>query len=90
VGIDHIGPMGPYRFNAPNQQRTRAAEQLAAPSEGAREDSINLSSAARELAEASPEQRAELVRRIQRQVESGTYSVDPAALARQMVERGDL
>jgi len=90
VGIDHIGPVGPYRFNASNQQRTRAAEQPAAPSEGAREDSINLSSAARELAEASPEQRAELVRRIQRQVESGTYSVDPAALARQMVERGDL
>lgn len=91
MGIDRTGPIGPYRFTGPNSadrgrsQRRRDAG--GAPTPG---DSINLSSAARELASAPPEEREELVRRIRAQVQAGSYQVDPDAIARRMVNSGDV
>ncbi|MGE3962136.1 MAG: flagellar biosynthesis anti-sigma factor FlgM [Dehalococcoidia bacterium] len=91
MGIDRTGPVGPFRFagsqaeHARNAYRRQPAEQASS-----REDSINLSSAARDLANADPAQRDELVRRIRSQVQSGTYRVDADTVARQMVNRGDV
>lgn len=91
MGIDRTGPVGPFRFagsqaeHARQSYRRQQAEPAATP-----EDSINLSSAARDVANADPAEREELVRRIRSQVQSGTYRVDPDVVARQMVERGEV
>ena len=90
MGIDRTGPIGQYRFVGSNPDRARqAGRREAAPSAGS-EDSINLSSAARDLATAPPEERAEIVRRIRSQVDAGSYRLDADAIARHMVDRGDL
>jgi len=91
VGIDRTGPIGPFRFAGSQAERARNAyrRQQTEPA-GPREDSINLSSAARDVADADPAERDELVRRIRAQVQAGTYRVDADAVARQMVDRGEV
>lgn len=90
MGIDRTGPIGQYRFAGSNADRARqAGRRESAPSTGS-EDSINLSSAARDLASAPPEERAEIVRRIRSQVDAGSYRLDADSIARHMVDRGDL
>ena len=89
MGIDRTGPIGQYRFTGSNAA-DRARPQSRRGRDEASGDSINLSSAARELASAPPEEREALVRRIRAQVQAGSYRVDPDAIARQMVDRGDL
>lgn len=91
MGIDRIGPVGPFRFAGSQAEHARQSyrrqqAEAAAPAE----DSINLSSAARDVSKADPAEREALVRRIRSQVQSGTYRVDPDALARQMVDRGEV
>ena len=87
---DRTGPIGQYRFtgsNAAGRGRAQPREQVG---DEAPADSINLSSAARELASAPPEAREDLVRRIRAQVQAGSYHVDPDAIARRMVNRGEM
>jgi flagellar biosynthesis anti-sigma factor FlgM len=90
VGIDRTGPIGQYRFAGSNPDRARQAGRSDAAPAGGSEDSINLSSAARDLAAAPPEERAEMVRRIRSQVDAGAYRLDADSIARHMVDRGDL
>lgn len=88
MGIERTGPAGPFRFVGPQAERAYSSgprPQQPAP----REDSINLSSAARDLANADPASREELVERIRSQVQAGTYQVDADAVAREMMRRGD-
>jgi flagellar biosynthesis anti-sigma factor FlgM len=59
-------------------------------SETPREDSIDLSAVAREIAASTPEEREALVRQIREEVQEGSYRVDPDAVARNMVNRGDV
>ena len=91
MGIDRTGPVGPFRFAGSQAEHARNAyrRQQAEPA-APREDSINLSSAARDVANADPAQRDELVRRIRVQVQTGTYRVDADAVAREMVDRGEV
>ena len=91
MGIDRTGPVGPIHFSGSPAEHARNAyrrQQTEAPAP--REDSIDLSPAAQELAQADAAERDALVRRIRSEVQSGTYHVDPDAVARQMVDRGDL
>lgn len=91
MGIDRTGPIGQYRFTGSNAaDRGRPQPRRAGDAGGRSEDSINLSSAARELASAPPEAREDLVRRIRQQVQDGTYRPDAEAVARRMVDGGDL
>lgn len=90
MGIDRTGPIGQYRFTGSNAANRRAQQRGQAGDEAAPADSINLSAAARELASAPPEAREDLVRRIRAQVQAGAYLVDPDAVARQMVDRGEM
>ena len=91
MGIDRTEPVGPFRFAGSQAEHARNAyrRQQAEPA-APREDSINLSSAARDVANADPAQRDELVRRIRAQVQTGTYRVDADAVAREMVDRGEV
>lgn len=89
MGIDPIGPAGPFRFTGSQAERARQAYRQPTDEAAPREDSINLSSAAREVADADPAERDELVRRIRSQVQAGTYRVDADAAARGIVDRGD-
>ena len=91
MGIDRTGPVGPFRFAGSQAERARQSyrRQQAEPV-APHEDSINLSSAARDIANADPRERDELVRRIRSQVQDGTYRVDPDAVAQQMVDRDDI
>ena len=86
MGIDRTGPVGPFHFAGFQAEHARQSyrRQQAEPA-AAREDSINLSSAAMDVANADPAERDELVRRIRSQVQAGAYRVDPAAVARQLV-----
>ncbi len=91
MGIDRTGPIGQYRFTGSNAaDRGRPQPRPEGGAQDRAEDSINLSSAARELASAPPEAREDLVRRIREQVQDGRYRVDPDAVARRMVNRGDV
>jgi flagellar biosynthesis anti-sigma factor FlgM len=88
VGIERTGPAGPFRFVG--SQAERAYSSSPRPQEPpTREDSINLSSAARDLANADPADREALVERIRSQVQAGTYRVDAEAVAQEIVRRGD-
>lgn len=92
---DRIGPAGQYRFTGPSSAgrgRAQPREQALGPASGdeAATDRISLSSAARELASAPPEDREDLIRRIRDQVRSGSYQVDPDSIARRMVNRGEM
>jgi len=91
VGIDRTGPVGPFRFAGSQAEHARQSyrRQQAEPA-APREDSINLSSAARDVVDADPAERDELVRRIRSQVQAGAYRVDPDAVARHIVERGEV
>lgn len=90
MGIDRTGPVGPFRFAGSQAEHARNAYRRQPADQAPREDSINLSSAARDVANADPAQRDELVRRIRSQVQAGTYRVDADAVARQMVDRGEV
>ncbi|MEX1023049.1 MAG: flagellar biosynthesis anti-sigma factor FlgM [Dehalococcoidia bacterium] len=96
MGIDRIGPQGPSRATGPNPSGRAAARrdatdaiEAAAPLRPP-QDRIDLSAAARSLTEATPEERAELVRTLRHQVQAGAYHVDPDAVADSMVTKGDL
>jgi anti-sigma28 factor (negative regulator of flagellin synthesis) len=54
-----------------------------------RRDSVELSDEGRLLSQAEDQFRFDLVSRLRAEVRCGTYSVDPRALARAMVERGE-
>lgn len=91
MGIDRTGPVSPFRFAGSQAEHARNAyrrQQADVPAP--REDSINLSSAARDVAKADPAERDELLRRLRSQVQAGTYRVDPDAVAKQMIDRGEL
>lgn len=90
MGIDRTGPVGPFRFAGSQAEHARQAYRRSSEAPVPREDSINLSSAARDVANADPAERDELVRRIRAQVQAGTYRVDADAVARGMVDRGDV
>lgn len=66
--------------------RRRAA---AEPAETAATDRIEVSAEARSLVTADELTRARRVAQLRASVDAGTYSVDPAALARRLAERGD-
>ncbi len=76
--------------NSKPVQPERRPEPAAAPKE-ARKDRVEISRAGKEVAELKaaienmPEVRAEKVKEIQKAVESGSYTVDPARIAEKLL-----
>lgn len=92
MGIDRLGPTGPLRIVSGNGARPGPApdgRDGRTVGDGAR-DQIELSSEARRLAAVSPEERAQLVRELSEGVRDGSYRPDADAVARRMVDRGDV
>ncbi|MFT4414412.1 flagellar biosynthesis anti-sigma factor FlgM [Fredinandcohnia humi] len=79
--INHFGPLGinPYK----NQMN-----KVAATERSTKADKVEISSAAKELLEASPitVARQEKVEALKKQVQSGTYKVDSEAVAKSVYD----
>lgn len=90
MALDRIGPSGPSRLTGSQPGAARAQARAARNAGDLPRDRIDLSAAARRLADASPEERAEVVQRLRDQVEAGAYTVDPDAVAQKMVTQGDV
>ena len=90
MNIDRLIP-GP-RTNAVNSPPTPPAPAAVPPVRPVKQDHLDLSDAARarhradQAVRAAPEVRAEKVAELQRQIESGTYPVEPRRIAQKLLE----
>ncbi|KJE27696.1 flagellar biosynthesis anti-sigma factor FlgM [Geobacillus kaustophilus] len=80
--IHHIGPMGVN----PYQRQLAKTERLAAGK--ASSDKVEISKEAKELQEAVSWEQARQAKleELRQQIESGTYQVDPKAVAKRMID----